>query len=414
MRKICPHIEGGWSGAIGKPPVVKLVNVSSQYVRQVRQAVGPDTLIIARWVSDYQPLDDPERLALAWVVDHRDAMIAMSDDRRDRQVAFEGYNEIPDSQAVAYCHFEHERLMHMHVLGLRSVVGNWSVGTPDLPTWATYRDALDAMHPQDLIGLHEYWVDLADIGNVWHCGRWRLVPALADKQIVVTECGRDRVEGRGSAGWLGRASTEGYLAELRAYDALLCQHANVVGATVYTMGQFASQWMLFNVGSLWPRVVAEQEASVPISTPISAVPHRLPIEGARVSQPFGTHPEWYPNYRGHPGVDLACPTGTTWHQWHGTAVRATIAGRALTVDDSSGYGLYVYVAGESADELLAHLSGFAIENGQQVEPGQIVGYVGYTGNCKPTGGAGTHLHWGIRPRPYRLSNGYRGYVDPLA
>jgi len=411
VRKICPHIEGGWSGAIGKPPVAKLVNVSPEYVRQVRDAIGPNTLIIVRWVSDYQPLDDPERLALAWVVDHRDAMIAMSDDRRDRQVAFEGYNEIPDSQAVAYCHFEHERLMHMHVLGLRSVVGNWSVGTPDLPTWASYRDALDAMHPQDLIGLHEYWVDLGDIGNVWHCGRWRLVPALADKQIVVTECGRDRVEGRGSAGWLGRASTEGYLAELRAYDALLCQHANVVGATVFTMGQYASQWMLFNVGSLWPRVVAEQEASVAISTPIST---RLPIEGARVSQRFGEHPEWYPNYRGHPGVDLACPTGTTWHQWHGTAVRATIAGRALTVDDTSGYGLYVYVAGDAADELLAHLSGFAVENGQEVQPGQIVGYVGYTGNCKPTGGAGTHLHWGIRPRPYRLGNGYRGYVDPLA
>jgi murein DD-endopeptidase MepM/ murein hydrolase activator NlpD len=219
------------------------------------------------------------------------------------------------------------------------------------------------------------------------------------------------VEGGGHAGWLGYASTEGYLAELRAYDALLSQHANAVGATVFTMGQFDDQWMLFNVGSLWPRVVAEQEASVAISTPIST---RLPIEGARVSQRFGEHPEWYPNYRGHPGVDLACPTGTTWHQWHGTAVRATIAGRALTVDDTSGYGLYVYVAGDAADELLAHLSGFAVENGQEVQPGQIVGYVGYTGNCKPTGGAGTHLHWGIRPRPYRLGNGYRGYVDPLA
>lgn len=420
MRKIGPHIEGGTSIALGKPPVVKLVNVSAAYVRQVRTLVGPEPLIVVRWIETEQPLDNPQVRAGQWMARHTNAMMAMTDYGRDRQIAFEGLNEIGDSEAAAYAAFERERLVSMHVLGLRSVVGNWSVGVPDLPTWTTYRPLLDAMDDGDLVGLHEYWVDLADIGNVWHCGRWQLVPDLAGRQIVVTECGRDVVEGRGHAGWIGYASTEGYLAELRAYDALLCQHVGVLGATVFTMGGFAHQWRWFDTAPVWPRVVAEQEASVqdvhentPIRTPISTPANRLPIEGARVSQPFGAHPEWYPNYRGHPGVDLACPTGTTWHQWHGTAVRATIAGRALTVDDTSGYGLYVYVAGDAADELLAHLSGFAVENGQEVQPGQIVGYVGYTGNCKPTGGAGTHLHWGIRPRPLALSNGYRGYVDPL-
>jgi len=412
MRKVCPHIEGGWAGNIGRPPVVKLVNVSPEYVRQVRQAVGPDTLIIIRWVEAEQPLDNPQERAGQWMARRTDAMIAMTDYGRDVAVAFEGYNEIPDSEAVAYCQFERERVISMHVLGLRSVVGNWSVGTPDMPVWATYQPLLDVLRDGDLVGLHEYWIDGPDIDNPWHCARWQLVRALQGVPLVVTECGRDVVEGRGHAGWIGYVTAEPYLAELRAYDALLCQYPNVVGATVFTMGQFANQWRWFDVGAIWLRVVAEQEAGVQKLQPIATI--RTPIEGARVSQVFGEHPEWYPGYNGHPGVDLAAPDGVNWRQWHGTEVRATVAGTAYTIEDANGYGLYVYVMGRGRDELLAHLSGVAITNSQSVSAGHIVGYVGYTGNCKPTGGAGTHLHWGIRPRPYRLDNGYRGYVDPMA
>jgi len=412
MRKIGPHIEGGWAGNIGRPPVVKLVNVSPEYVRQVRGLVGPSTLIVVRWVEAEQPLDNPQERAGQWIARRTDAMIAMTDNRRDGAIAFEGYNEIPDEQAAAYCQFEHERVISMHVLGLRSVVGNWSVGTPDMPVWATYQPLLDVLRDGDLVGLHEYWVDTEDIRNPWHCARWQLVRALQGVPLVVTECGRDVVEGRGHAGWIGYVTAEPYLEELRAYDALLCQYPNVVGATVFTLGQFASQWRWFDVGAIWPRVVAEQEASVQNVSGIATI--CTPIDGARVSQRFGEHPSWYPNYRGHPGVDLAAPDGVGWQAWHAAPVRATIAGRCLTVADSSGYGLYCYVMGEAADELLAHLSGFAVANGQQVSPGDVVGYTGYTGNCKPPGGAGCHLHWGKRPRPYRLDNGYRGYVDPMA
>jgi hypothetical protein len=411
VRKICPHIEGGWSGAIGKPPVVKLVNVSSQYVRQVRQAVGPDTLIVVRWVESEQPLDNPQVRAGQWMARHTSDMMAMADYGRDKNLAWESYNEVPDAQAVAYCAFERERVMSMHAVGLRSVVGNWSVGVPDLPTWRTYQPLLDLLQPQDLVGVHEYWSDNDDISNVWHCGRWQLVPELAGRPIVVTECGRDMVEGKGAAGWRRTCNAEQFLADLRAYDALLCQYPNVVGATVFTMGQYASQWAPFDVGQLWPQVVAEQEASV--QNVVDPGTPRTPIDGARVSQAFGEHPEWYPNYSGHPGVDLACPAGSNWREWHGTPVHATIDGTALTVTDASGYGLYVYITSDICDELLAHLSGFAVGNGQDVRAGDVVGYVGYSGNCKPMGGAGTHLHWAKRPLPYQMQNGYRAYVNPL-
>ncbi len=412
MRKIGPHIEGGTSIALGKPPVVKLVNVSAAYVRQVRTLVGPEPLIVVRWIETEQPLDNPQVRAGQWMARRTSEMMAMADYGRDRNIAWESYNEIGDSQAAAYCAFERERLAAMHSAGLRSVVGNWSVGTPDLPTWATYQPLLDALHDSDYLGLHEYWVDGADIGNVWHCGRWQLVPALAGRPIVITECGRDRVEGRGAAGWRRTCGPQTFLNDLRQYDALLARYPNVVGACVYTMGQYASEWAPFDVGSIWPQIVAEQKPCVQDIQPSATI--RTPIDGARVSQRFGEHPEWYPGYAGHPGVDLAVPAGGSWREWHGTPVRATISGRCLTVEDTSGYGLYCYITGDSADELLAHLSGFAIANGAQVTAGDVVGYVGYTGNCKPTGGAGTHLHWGVRPNnPYNRQNRFKGYVDPL-
>ena len=193
MKKICPHIERGWAGSIGKPPVVKLVNVSVEYVREVRGLVGPDTMIVVRWVESEQPLDNPQVRAGQWMARHTNAMMAMTDYGRDRQIAFEGLNEIGDSEAAAYAAFERERLVSMHVLGLRSVVGNWSVGVPDLPTWASYRGVLDVMQPQDLVGLHEYWADEADLLDPghWHVGRFTLVPELAGKQIIITEAGRD-------------------------------------------------------------------------------------------------------------------------------------------------------------------------------------------------------------------------------
>jgi len=67
-RKIGPHIISGTSAPIGRPTFVKLVDVSVEYYREVRNAVGPECLIEVRWTepNDYQPLDDPERRAQEW------------------------------------------------------------------------------------------------------------------------------------------------------------------------------------------------------------------------------------------------------------------------------------------------------------------------------------------------------------
>ena len=47
--KLGLHIIEGYSGQLGQPRLVKLVDASVGYVRQVRAQVGPRCVIIIRW-----------------------------------------------------------------------------------------------------------------------------------------------------------------------------------------------------------------------------------------------------------------------------------------------------------------------------------------------------------------------------
>lgn len=269
MDKIGLHIIGGWGGNLGNPRLVKLMDVGPGYVGEVRQAIGPEALIIVRWWQADQSLDQPVERARAFVARYRDQMLAMAR-VAGPNIAFEGYNEVGDGQAEAYALFEVERLRLMHELGLRAVVGNWSVGTPDIPTWRIYQPVLDAMAPGDFVGLHEYWADETDLSNRWLCGRWSLVPQLAGKPIVVTECGRDAIGSRGQPGWRRTCGPDTFLSELRAYNALMEQFPNVVGATVFTTPGPGGTWSDFDPTPIWPQVVASY--SNPQSYPGIAVP----------------------------------------------------------------------------------------------------------------------------------------------
>ena len=95
-------------------------------------------------------------------------------------------------------------------------------------------------------------------------------------------------------------------------------------------------------------------------------------------------------------------TGTDFDADEGTPAAAPNRGKVVLVSDlyysgntvilDHGQGLYSY---------FAHLSRFAVEEGQMVLPGDPIGLVGATGRV-----TGAHLHWTVR------LNGTR--VDPLS
>ena len=410
LQKIGLHILSGYTGTLGKPRIVKLVDPSPAYIQQVRALVGNACTLVVRWTEREQPLDNPAQRAQEWVARYQPLMV-------DAAALYEGYNEVADCDAPAFAAFEVERLRLMHGLARRCAVGSWSVGIPDIPVWATYTPVLGAMVAGDAVALHEYWSDAIDLANQWHVGRWRLVPKLRGVPIVVTECGRDFVEGRGWSGWKldPNCNANAYLAELRGYGTILDGAPNVLGATVFTAGQIVDpKWAPFEVNSIAAIIAAEStQAATPAPTPYTArLQHPLPW--SRISQRFGENPANYAPMKGHNGIDLACPDVSDIRAWHATPVVAANAGPAVIGCDPTGYGNYVYIWGDDGlDTLCAHLAWPTLPSSKRVRAGDLIGWVGYTGNCAPMGIYGTHQHFSVRPRPYKLDNGFRGYVDPL-
>jgi murein DD-endopeptidase MepM/ murein hydrolase activator NlpD len=122
--------------------------------------------------------------------------------------------------------------------------------------------------------------------------------------------------------------------------------------------------------------------------PLESAPFVMPVDGARVSSPFGAriHPGTGER-REHTGVDLAAPIGTP--------VKAAAPGAVATTGfDKGGYGRYVvlqHAAGYST--WYAHLSAIAahVRVGIQMRLGQRLGAVGRTGDA-----TGAHLHFEVR------------------
>ncbi len=89
-------------------------------------------------------------------------------------------------------------------------------------------------------------------------------------------------------------------------------------------------------------------------------------------------------YAGHSGIDIAAPIGTP--------IYAANAGPILYSGwNTWGYGYTVVIAHGPFSTLYGHMSSIAVRCGQTVNPGQIIGYVGSSGNS-----SGPHLHFEIR------------------
>jgi murein DD-endopeptidase MepM/ murein hydrolase activator NlpD len=99
----------------------------------------------------------------------------------------------------------------------------------------------------------------------------------------------------------------------------------------------------------------------------------------------------------HQGTDIFAP--------HGTPLIAAENGVLARIGVGTLGGNKLWVKGESGNEYYyAHLSAFApgIADGTRVRAGEVIGYVGDTGNAR---GTSPHLHFEIHP-------GGRGPVNP--
>lgn len=113
-------------------------------------------------------------------------------------------------------------------------------------------------------------------------------------------------------------------------------------------------------------------------------PLMKPVPGA-VTSPFG--------YRIHPIFGTRkLHTGWDLSSGGGEPIVAAADGVVVSAGTRGGYGNATVVDhGGSLATLYAHQSSMAVSAGQQVEQGQVIGYVGCTGYC-----TGAHLHFEVR------------------
>ncbi|TSA82473.1 M23 family metallopeptidase [Deinococcus detaillensis] len=134
----------------------------------------------------------------------------------------------------------------------------------------------------------------------------------------------------------------------------------------------------------WPFLQNAQRYAALLSSPAPA-PSRLPLPlpGVRFTDTWGGARS---EGRRHEGVDIFAPRGTE--------IVATTRGMILNVGPDRLGGRTVMILGPSgARHYYAHLERYPnLKRGDWVKAGEVVGYVGDSGNAK---GTPPHLHYGI-------------------
>jgi murein DD-endopeptidase MepM/ murein hydrolase activator NlpD len=124
-----------------------------------------------------------------------------------------------------------------------------------------------------------------------------------------------------------------------------------------------------------------------------AGPFAMPAPG-RITSPFGTYRTYSTGHKErHIGTDIA--------NKEGTPIRAANRGVVMLAEELIVRGKTVIVDhGRGVFSIYNHLSAVAVEPGQKLEKGEVLGYMGSTGLA-----TGPHVHWEMRV--------FKWVVDPI-
>lgn len=142
----------------------------------------------------------------------------------------------------------------------------------------------------------------------------------------------------------------------------------------------------------------------PSEFPVSSKGMICPLQYSNVYVSAG----WY-GYANHKGIDF-CTRGATGNTY-GKAIRAAADGVVYSAEYHYSWGNNVYINhGDGVYTRYAHCSSIVVSAGQTVKQGEIIAYVGNTGNVSPRPSesnphAGAHLHFEVWVNGTRVNPG---------
>lgn len=144
-----------------------------------------------------------------------------------------------------------------------------------------------------------------------------------------------------------------------------------------------------NIGPMLPPPAVRATGVGPATTPaVSGSALLIPVQGITAAQLQDTFTDARSGGRVHDAIDIMAPAGTP--------VMAVADGTVEKLFDSKlgGITLYQFNPERTLAYYYAHLQGYApgIAEKQILKRGQVIGYVGTTGNANPDG---PHLHFAI-------------------
>jgi peptidoglycan LD-endopeptidase LytH len=115
---------------------------------------------------------------------------------------------------------------------------------------------------------------------------------------------------------------------------------------------------------------------------------KMPVDGVDSDQLRDTFADSRGGGRGHEAIDIMAKRGTRVF-----AVEDGVIAKLFT-SDAGGLTVYQFDTSQTYTYYYAHLDAYAdgLREGQTVERGDLIGYVGSTGNASPTA---PHLHFAI-------------------
>lgn len=297
-----PHIIGnGNRSKLGVHVVQNNDPKIMEFVRQARPAVmkgvddlgflievkeiSPRTITIGRLSGPVFYSGNPEEEARKYVQEFLPRY------RLNHGVDFwEGFNEPdPNLEHMSwYARFEAERVREMARHGLRTAVGGFATGVPEMNEFELFLPAIEAaIQHHGILTLHEYSAPVMtngygdnlpgypaypDRGSLTFRYRWYYREFLEPRglviPLVITEAGIDGIIGNrpgpSGIGWSdfqdysiangwGADGPEAFINQLAWYDKGTRQDEYVLGFTIFTAGGIG-QWKAYDIGPILPNI----------------------------------------------------------------------------------------------------------------------------------------------------------------